>query len=403
MSRSNLNTFSPQHASAATQQSVLPTFEKGSSVIVVGAGAFGSWTSLYLLREGFKVTLIDAWGPAHSRSSSGDETRVIRSTYGANELYFDLNVQALALWKENQRSFGQQLFHNTGVLWFCYEETTPLVDDSLPFAQKHRMEYQYLSPLELRKRFPLIYVDDLHHAYFDPYGGYLQARQSVQAVSTCFIKEGGDYIQSFVKPKAISSDKLCGVSLSNGNHLEADAYIFACGSWLGKVFPDVLGDVITCSKQEVYYFGVPSHESLAYDQLPVWVDVDGKDFYYGIPGNSNRGFKLGVDIRGEKFDPTSGDHILDPETLDKARRFITHRFPSLKHAPLIENRVCPYENSPDGNFIFDLLPATSNAFVLGGGSGHGFKHGPALGQMVAKILSGDQKVPTLFLLKNRIE
>ncbi len=346
--------------------------------------------------------MIDAWGPAHARSSSGDETRVIRSTYGANELYFDLNVRALTLWKENQQAFGAQLFHNTGVLWFCYEEKTPLVDDSIPFARKHRMEYQYLSPVELRKKFPLIDVGDLHHAYFDPYGGYLKARESVQIVSKNFIKEGGNYIQSFVKPKTISANKLNGLILSNGDHLQADTYIFSCGSWLGELFPETLGEIITCTKQEVYYFGVPSQDSLAYENLPVWVDVDGKDFYYGIPGNSHRGFKLGVDIRGKEFDPTAGDHIHTPETLEKARLFITHRFPGLKHAPLIESRVCPYENSPDGNFIFDLLPGTTNAFILGGGSGHGFKHGPALGQLVAKVLSGDQKVPKLFLLKNRI-
>ncbi len=162
--------------------------------------------------------------------------------------------------------------------------------------------------------------------------------------------------------------------------MQADAYIFACGSWLGKMFPEFLNNVITCTKQEVYYFGVPAAESLAFENIPVWVDVDGKDFYYGIPGNAHRGFKIGVDIRGETFDPTSGDHLYTASTLTKAREFIAHRFPDLKNAPLSESRVCPYENSPDGNFIFDLVPETKNAFVLGGGSGHGFKHTSCTGQ-----------------------
>lgn len=382
------------------QQAALPQLKKGAHVAVVGAGAFGSWASLYLLRKGFKVTLIDAWGPGNSRSSSGDETRVIRSTYGANETYFDLNVKALALWKENQKSFGRQLFYNTGVLWFCYHDNTPLVDDSIPFAKKHQMEYEYLTQNDLKKEFPLIHVEDLHHAYFDPFGGYLKARESIQSVVEAFLKEGGQYQQSYVQPGKINATCLECIMLSNGDRIVADAYMFACGAWLGQLFPNALKEIITCTKQEVYYFGVPAHHARAFDDLPVWVDVDGKDFYYGIPGNANRGFKVGVDIRGNEFDPTSGDHIYTPPTLDKARNFVTHRFPNLKNAPLIESRVCPYENSPDGNFIFDLLPGTINTFVMGGGSGHGFKHGPALGQLIAEVLSGESAVPPQFLLQS---
>jgi glycine/D-amino acid oxidase-like deaminating enzyme len=287
------------------------------------------------------------------------------------------------------------------VLWLCYEEKTPLVDDSVPFAVKHGMEYEYLTGSQLRKKFPLINADDLHHAWFDPFGGYLKARESVQTVADAFVNEGGSYVQAFVQPGKVSETRLDRVVFSNGNDLQADAYVFACGSWLDKLFPGLLGDVITCTKQEVYYFGVPAANAADFDNLPVWVDVDGKDFYYGIPGNAYRGFKLGVDIRGEKFDPTSGDHTYNPETLAKARSFIAHRFPELKNAPLAESRVCPYENSPDGNFVFDFLPGITNAFVLGGGSGHGFKHGPALGELVANILSGKEKVPFLFSIKYR--
>jgi glycine/D-amino acid oxidase-like deaminating enzyme len=130
----------------------------------------------------------------------------------------------------------------------------------------------------------------------------------------------------------------------------------------------------------------------------VWVDVDGKDFYYGIPGNNYRGFKIGVDERGEPFDPTDGDRISNEQVLKKARKFLAHRFPGLKDAPLVESRVCPYENSPDGNFLFDHHPEASNLFFLGGGSGHGFKHGPALGELVSEIIAGNKVIPQQFLL-----
>ena len=266
-----------------------------------------------------------------------------------------------------------------------------------PFARKHAMEYEYLSPSEIKRRYPLINSQDLHHAYYDPYGGYLKAKESTQHVQDAFLKEGGNYIQQQARPLN-TNQKFEGIILSNGDRLQADAYVFACGAWLGELFPDVLGNSITCTKQEVYYFGAPATDALAFENLPVWVDVDGKDFYYGIPGNANRGFKIGVDLRGGKFNPTTGERTLTPDALKKARQFIEHRFPKLTGAPLTEHRICPYENSPDGNFIFDLHPETDNVFFLGGGSGHGFKHGPALGELVADTLAGEKNRPEIFCL-----
>lgn len=386
MTSGNLNTFSPKSPHQVFNVNMMGIQPK-SHITVIGAGAFGCWSAFYLHRAGFKVTLIDSWGPGNSRSSSGDETRVIRSTYGANERYFNSNVRALELWKQHQKEFNKQLFFNTGVLWMCYEENTPMVDDSIPFAEKNNMPYEYLSRDNLKKRYPLLNTKDLHHGWFDPFGGYLKARESCQAVVDHFIKEGGTYLQQYVKPGEPTSGRLDTIELSDGSTLTADAFLFACGSWLGSIFPE-LKSTITCTRQEVYYFGVPSESSLSYENFPVWIDVDGKDFYYGIPGNNHRGFKIGVDKRGEKFDPSTGDHLPNPQVLQEARGFLSNRFPELKNAPLIENRVCPYENSPDGNFIFEKHPGADNVIFLGGGSGHGFKHGPALGEAVSLALQG---------------
>jgi glycine/D-amino acid oxidase-like deaminating enzyme len=375
------NTFAPVPSSFITNKIGLPLKSK---IAVVGAGAFGGWASLYLVRSGFDVTLIDAWGPGNSRSSSGDETRVIRSTYGANEFYFSLNVRALELWKENQLRWSKQLFYNTGVLWFCYQEKNPIVDDSIPFSKKYKAEYEYLSVDQLKQKVSTVNTNDLHHAWFDSHGGYLKARESCHSVNDAFIKEGGRFIEACVAPGLIASQEMQNLSLSTGEKIKADAYLFACGSWLGQLFPEELGKKIIPTKQEVYYFGVPKEFSTMYNSMPAWIDLDGTNYYYGIPGNANRGFKIGVDIRGEAFDPTHGERILSPETLAQARKFISHRFPGLKNAPLLESRVCPYENSGDGNFIFEQHPQAGNCWFLGGGSGHGFKHGPALGELVAK-------------------
>lgn len=391
----NTNTFEPVNTGNKAFR-LLPVFSNKESVTVVGAGAFGGWTALSLQRLGYQVTLVDAWGAGNSRSSSGDETRVIRSTYGSSELYFSMNVRALELWKENQSRFSRQVFHNTGVLWFCYDESTPLIDESVPFSKKYQQEYEYLTTRDLAHRFPLVSHIDLHHAFLDPFGGYLKAREACEEVRKLFVAEGGVYLQECVLPPRPQQKRIESLTAESGRKITSDFFVFACGSWLPFLFPQHLGDHLTCTKQAVFYFGTKGVDSAAFDTMPAWIDLDGKNFYYGIAGNAARGFKIGVDKRGPAFHPTSGDRTVDIEVLDSARKFLARRFPAMLDAPLLENRICPYENSATGNFIFDLHPEAENVFFLGGGSGHGFKHGPALGEMVATAINGKAAVPDLF-------
>src|SRR3954471_17951837 len=88
-------------------------------VAVIGAGAFGGWTALHLLRRGARVTLLDAWGPGNARASSGGETRVIRATYGPDRIYVQMVARSLQLWRENETRWRKPLYHRTGVLWMA--------------------------------------------------------------------------------------------------------------------------------------------------------------------------------------------------------------------------------------------------------------------------------------------
>ncbi len=392
----DLATFSPPTVGKSLPPRQALALDRGAHIAVVGAGAFGGWTALWLLRAGFRVSLVDAWGPGNSRATSGDETRVIRSTYGANETYFDLNIRALELWKEHQALWQRPLFFPSGVLWFCHSPHPEMIEASLPYMRKHGLAYEYLSPQEAAQRYPHIRTDDLDHLVLDPHGGYLKAREGCQAVQEAFVRAGGTYVHAQAKPGGLDHQHLDHLDLSDGTRLQADAFVFACGAWLAKIFPDLLGQFITCTKQEAYYIGVPASHARQFDTMPAWVDLDGHDFYYGIPGNAYRGFKIGVDLRGEAFDPTNSERMLNPEVYAKARAFLAHRFPALAGAPLAENRVCPYENSPDGNFILDTHPGADNCWFLGGGSGHGFKHGPALGELAAQVIAGTRPLEPLF-------
>jgi glycine/D-amino acid oxidase-like deaminating enzyme len=371
-------------------------------VAVIGAGAFGGWTALYLLRWGARVTLVDAWGPGNSRASSGGETRVIRGTYGGNQPYTKMAARAAQLWKENQKRWNMKLLHQTGVLWLVAEGDDRFERESLPALREAGIAFQELTAGDIGKRWPQINLDGLQWAIYEPDNGYVTARIACQAVLDGFLAEGGEYRQAAALPVNLDSERWTSLSLSDGSTLQADQYVFACGPWLGKLFPKTIGKRIRATKQDVFFFGTPAGDDRFSEmKLPVWADHR-LTFMYGIPGNQGRGFKVADDTRGPEFDPTSGERLVSAEALKKAREYIAYRFPAMKDAPLVESRVCQYENSPDDNFIIDRHPAAENVWLVGGGSGHGFKHGPAMGEMVAGLVM-EQKEPEGWFRLARFE
>ena len=177
--------------------------------------------------------------------------------------------------------------------------------------------------------------------------------------------------------------------------LRADRFVFACGPWMGKLFPQTIGTNMQATKQDVFFFGTPAGDRrFNENQLPVWADHR-QPFMYGIPGNQGRGFKIADDTRGPTFDPTDGERRVSDVALQRAREYLRLRFPGLENAPLVETRVCQYEQTPDGDFIVDRHPAAPHVWLVGGGSGHGFKHGPALGELVAKLVLKDAETNRL--------
>ena len=404
MRRLTRRSFLESCSAASTALGVSP-FLKGwipmstqRHVVVVGAGAFGGWTALHLLRGGARVTLVDAWGPGNSRASSGGETRVIRATYGPRAIYTRLTVRALQLWKENERRWQRQLYHPIGVLWLVENDET-YEKAALPVLKEAGLAFEELSGAQTARRYPQINCEQVRWAIFEQDAGYLTARRACAAVLEGFLAEGGEYRQlaADAAPQPTGGE-LRGIKLSDGTTLVADAFVFACGPWLGRLFPDVIGDRVRATRQEVFFFGTPPGDQRFTEQaLPVWAD-HGRGFIYGIPGNEWRGFKVADDTRGPAFDPTTGERVPTPEGLKAAREYLAFRFPGLKGAPLVESRVCQYENSPDEHFIIDRHPGAANAWLVGGGSGHGFKHGPAVGELVARLVLIGEAAPAEFRL-----
>jgi sarcosine oxidase len=362
-------------------------------VVVIGAGAFGGWAALALQRGGAKVTLIDSWGAGNTRSSSGGETRLIRALYGPDPLYVRWAAQALPAWRELERETRVPLYEQRGALWLFHHDDG-YATASAPFLAEQGLALECLVPSEAKRRFPHLRYDDLSAIYFEPEAGCLYARRACQTVLRLFVAAGGNYLQDQVRPGLIRSGTMDGISLSSGSNLQADTFVFALGPWLGRCFPELLGALLHVTRQDVCFFGLGAADLR---QFPVWMDF-GTQIHYGVADADGRGFKVGDDTRGPVFDPDNGERTIAPATVARLRALAQQRFPDIGPLPLLETRVCQYENTPDGHFIMDRHPEAENLVLLGGGSGHGFKFGPIVGREMAAALLHGQPFEPMFRL-----
>jgi sarcosine oxidase len=359
-------------------------------VIVIGAGVFGAWTAWHLLKLGRKVLLLDAWGPAHARASSGGESRMTRTVYGRDEIYTRFAWESLDEWRWLSGRSGLPIFHPTGVLFF-FGRREPYVAQSIEVHQRAGIPLEVLDRAALAKRFPQVVWDGVELGLYEHDRGVLMARRAVQTLVHEFVAAGGEYRQAAVVPPKPDAS-FDSIQTTAGESLSASRFVFACGPWLPKVFPEILGQRIFPTRQEVFFFAAePGDTRFLPGQLPGWADFNDGDIFYGTPDLEARGVKVAHDRHGPTIDPDSGDRMPSANVIAEVREYMKRRFPSLANRPLVESRVCQYENSSNGDLLIDRHPQWENVVMVGAGSGHGFKHGPAVGRYAAQVVNGTNK------------
>jgi len=355
-------------------------------VAVVGAGVFGAWSAYQLRLAGLSVLLIDAYGPGNSRASSGGESRIIRLGYGSDEIYSRSSQRSFMLWQQLFEHTDQQLFQKTGVLWLAREHDV-YCEATLATLRRLNANIERLNEDELVRRFPQLVLGPTTWGILEPDSGVLLARQAVQAVAAQGQVNGVEYVEEAIAPPEVARGKLESIQTLSGKKITAGQFVFACGPWLPKIFPELLGGLIHVTRQEVVFFGVPAgDDSFNRGVMPAWVDFN--DLVYALPNLDGRGLKIAIDAHGEEFDPDHGERVVSVDGLRAVREYLARRVPRMANAPVMETRVCQYENTSNGDFLIDRHPMMENVWIVGGGSGHGFKHGPTVGEYVARMIAG---------------
>lgn len=376
-----------------------PGRTRAVDVVVVGAGTFGMWTALNLRRLGATVTVVDLYGPANSRQTSGGETRGVRTSYGDRPhgpLWTGWAREAMRRWTAWDDEYGARylprLFFRTGDL-ILRPAMEPYLEDTQANWDEHGVPYEVLTPADVRKRWPWIRVDRVGVALYEPDAGVVRARRAIESVAEVFRREGGQFAIGRAFTGRRTGERLHEVAVQNGDALAAERFVFACGPWFPKVFPALMGNRLRIPIGHTFYFGVPPGDSrFMFPNMPS----------YGVPGctgwpaltGDHRGFRVRTGGRPPE-DPDYSDRWIAEEHHVRPRQILADYFPALLGAPVMETRACHYESSVDRNFIVDRHPDFANVWLAGGGSAEAFKFGPVLGEYIAKRVLGIEDDPEL--------
>jgi sarcosine oxidase len=358
-------------------------------IAIVGAGVFGSWISLMAVRAGFETILIDSHPPGNALSSSGGLSRILRRAYGADEIYSRFAERSRKLWleffdKENRAD----CFRRTGVLWIA-NNTNSSILAARQILERYESAPVFLDTAAIRQSWPGMNVPGTAVALFEADCGALLAEKSVRAVVAAAVREGARHLEG----KAGAPPSV----MAGGQPIDADIFVYACGSWLSKLFPDVLGDRIFPTRQEIFYFEPPPGAA----SLPVWVDETDERVPYGFPNIDGAGIKVAFHRPGPAFDPDSGSRVITNKQVAEAAEYLSRRLPEMRMPVCKGTQVCHYENTSSGDFLIDRHPSMTNVWFTGGGSGHGFKHGPAVAEYLLQAIQRDESPEPRFRLATK--
>ena len=359
------------------------------SVVIVGAGMFGLTASLELQRRGYSVVVVDPGPVPHPLASSNDISRMVRMDYGDDTLYMDLADQAMQGWRDWNKRWGVELFHESGFLVMTSQPMAPgsFEFDSFALLSERGHNPQRLGSRTLAQQYAQWNAEKYIDGYYNPLAGWAEAGQVVACLAaealTCGIDlRTGTGVASLLE----DGSQLLGVATTDGGKQRADVVLITAGAWTPTLLPQ-LGDVMTAVGQPIFYLRPPDPEPFRAHRFPPWAADTPKTGWYGFPVDQDGIVKVANHGLGKSMGPDDSRDLM-PSDVSNCREFLRESLPALADAPLVKGRLCLYCDTWDGNFWIGRDPNREGLVVAAGGSGHGFKFAPVLGGVIADAIEG---------------
>jgi glycine/D-amino acid oxidase-like deaminating enzyme len=354
------------------------------NVGIVGAGIFGLAAAIELRARGHDVLVVEQGQVPNERASSTDLSKTIRRAYGDNATYVELAERAAPKWRTWHERLGRGFYFQIGQLQIARDfHAGQRMRESYEYFQRRGDSLALLSVGEARTRFPQFAYDDADMCVFDPWAGYIASGRAVLDLARLAREEGVAIREETPAREVVETGGRAEIVLDDTT-LDFDRVVVAAGVWITRLVPSI-GRQFRPTFQQMAFFEPVDHARFAPGPLPAWgVDVE-TEGWYGHPLQAEGWVKVSNDLLGAVVDPDVPRQAT-PDFLESAREFVARRMPELARGRLVGSRACLYENTPDRDFLIDWAPSCHQILVAGGGSGHGFKFGGSIGEVIADAL-----------------
>ena len=359
------------------------------NVGIVGCGIFGASTALALARRGHAVTVFDRAEPPADDAASTDRSKALRYEYGAHcALYVPLVEESRAAWRALAEDWGAPLYVETGVVALARAFDPDRHErQSYEFLRAAGRPVERLEPAEAQRRFPQFSYENIVAVIWNPEGGYVRAAEAVRATVAAARALGVEIVTGARVADVDERPDRAILELAGGEAREFDAAVVCAGPWFQRLVPESAARVRPL-RQFVTYYRPPGGQAAAFSPpvFPVWMHDLVDSGWYGMPLQDGV-LKVARHEPGEPADPDA-PRVVREEDREASRAFVAANLPAIDPGWYAEDKGCLYAMTDDGHFVIDRVPGAAHLFVAGGGSGHGFKMGPAVGRMAADLLAG---------------
>lgn len=359
-----------------------------SDFLIIGAGIFGVTTALELRGRGYDVTLIDPGPLPYPLAASTDVSKVVRMEYGKDRQYMRMVMQAIEGFQQWNEEFGEDLYHETGVLMVSKEPMSAggYVDDSFRMLLQEGQWPEKLSADEITRRFPAWNLSEYAEGFYHARGGYAE---SERVVSKLVAQAKRDNVAVYAGQTAdellLHGSRVRGVRTQEGQTFLAEHTVVAAGAWTPWLLPE-LQQVMQATGHPIFHLR-PSDSSLfTPPNFVVFTADTARTGWYGFPLLRGGIVKVGNHGVGLPLHPEHDERAVYEEDCAQLRGFLASTFPALLEAEIVYTRRCLYNDTLDEHFWIDRHPGKEGLSVATGGSGHGFKFAPVLGGLIADVV-----------------